>query len=88
MSLIENHPQFELVCDQHEQECSMRGGVFNQSIVRCAMSRTTDYILDLNEQKADLWQRSCGYVRPTPPVQHETQPLDYVVDDKTDDFPF
>lgn len=26
MSLIENHPQFELVCDQHEQECSMRGG--------------------------------------------------------------
>ena len=52
------------------------------------MSRTTDYILDLNEQKADLWQRSCGYVRPTPPVQHETQPLDYVVDDKTEELPF
>ena len=26
MSLIENHPRFELACDQHEQECSMRGG--------------------------------------------------------------
>ena len=26
MSMIENHPEFELMCDQHEQECSMRGG--------------------------------------------------------------
>ena len=26
MSLIENHPEFELMCDKHEQECSMRGG--------------------------------------------------------------
>jgi len=35
-----------------------------------------------------LWQRSCGYVRPTQPVQHEKQPLDYVVDDLTADLPF
>ena len=55
MSMIENHPRFELVCDQHEQECSMRGG---------------------------------DYVAPTPPIEHETQPLDYVFDDKTDDLPF
>lgn len=48
MSKIENHPRFELACDQHEQECSMRGG---------------DYI--------------------TP-----TAPIDYVVDDKTDDLSF
>ena len=26
VSLIENHPRFELACDQHEQECSARGG--------------------------------------------------------------
>lgn len=53
MSLIENHPEFELMCDQHEQEGSACGG---------------DYV--------------------TPQIEHETQPLDYVVDDKTDDFPF
>lgn len=48
MSLIENHPEFELMCDQHEQECSARGG---------------------------------DYVTPTAPI-------DYAVDDKTDDLPF
>ena len=53
MSQIENHPEFELACDQHEQECSMRGG---------------DYA--------------------TPPIEHETQPLDCVVDDKTESLPF
>ena len=52
------------------------------------MSRTTDYILDVVEAQAELWNRSCGYVKPTPQIEHETQPLDYVVDDKTDDFPF
>ena len=26
MSQIENHPEFELMCDKHEQECSARGG--------------------------------------------------------------
>ena len=55
MSLIENHPEFELMCHKHEQECSARGG---------------------------------DYVVPTPPIEHETQPLDYVVDDKTEEFPF
>ena len=55
MSLIENHPRFELVCDQHEQECSMRGG---------------------------------DYVAPAPQIEHETQPLDYVFDDKTEKLPF
>ena len=52
------------------------------------MSKTTDYILDLEERQAELWQGSCGYVKPTPPVQHETQPLDYVADDLTADLPF
>ena len=52
------------------------------------MSRTTDYILDDVEAQAELWNGSCGYVRPTPPIEHETQPLDYVFDDKTDDLPF
>jgi len=52
------------------------------------MSKTTDYILDLEERQAKLWQWSCGYVKPTPPVVHETQPLDYVVDDLTADLPF
>ena len=55
MSLIENHPEFELMCDKHEHECSMRGG---------------------------------DYVTPTPPIEHETQPLDYVVDDKTEELHF
>ena len=55
MSLIENHPEFELMCHKHEQECSMRGG---------------------------------DYVVPTPPIEHETQPFDYVVGDQTDEFPF
>ena len=48
MSQIENHQEFELMCGQHEQECSSLGG---------------------------------DYVTPTPQI-------DYVVDDKTDDFPF
>ena len=52
------------------------------------MSRTTDYILDVVEAQAELWNRSCGYVKPTPQIEHETQPLDYVVDYKTDDLPF
>ena len=52
------------------------------------MSKTTDYILDLEERRAELWQGSCGYVKPTPPVVHETQPLDYVVDDLTADLHF
>ena len=52
------------------------------------MSRTTDYILDVVDAQAELWNRSCGYVRPTPPVQHETPPLDYVVDDSPADLPF
>ena len=52
------------------------------------MSRTTDYILDDVEAQAELWNRSCGYVKPTPPIEHETQLLDYVVDDQTDEFPF
>ena len=55
MSPIENHPRFELACDQHEQECSARGG---------------------------------DYVTPTPQIEHETQPLDYVFDDKTEKLPF
>ena len=52
------------------------------------MSRTTDYILDDVEAQAELWNRSCGYVKPTPPIEHETQPLDYVFDDKTEELPF
>ena len=52
------------------------------------MSKTTDYILDDVQAQAELWNRSCGYVKPTPPIEHETQPLDYVFDDKTDDLPF
>ena len=52
------------------------------------MSRTTDYILDDVEAQAELWNWSCGYVKPTPPVVHETQPLDYVVDYLTADLPF
>ena len=55
MSKIENHPEFELMCGKHEQECSMCGGY---------------------------------YVAPTPPIEHETQPLDYVFDDKTEKLPF
>ena len=52
------------------------------------MSKTTDYILDDVQAQAELWNRSCGYVKPTPLIEHETQPLDYVFDDKTDDLPF
>ena len=52
------------------------------------MSKTTDYILDDVQAQAELWNRSCGYVKPTPPIEHETQPLDYVFDDKTDELPF
>ena len=52
------------------------------------MSRTTDYILDVVDAQAELWNRSCGYVKLTPPIEQETQPLDYAVDDKTDDLPF
>ena len=52
------------------------------------MSRTTDYIIDGVEAQAELWNRPCGYVKPTPQIEHVTQPLDYVVDDKTDDLPF
>ena len=52
------------------------------------MSKTTDYILDDVQAQAELWNRSCGYVKPTPPTESETQPLDYVVDDKTDELPF
>lgn len=52
------------------------------------MSRTTDYILDVLEAQDELWNRSCGYVKPTPQIEHETQPLDSAVDDKTDDLPF
>ena len=48
------------------------------------MSRTTDYILDDVEAQAELWNRSCGYVKPAPQIEHETQPLDYVFDDKTE----
>ena len=47
------------------------------------MSRTTDCILDLIEHRAEAWQKSCGYVRPTPKVKHEEQPLDYAADDLT-----
>ena len=52
------------------------------------MSKTTDYILDDVQAQAELWNRSCGYVKPTPQIEHETQPFDYVVDDKTDELPF
>ena len=52
------------------------------------MSKTTDYILDVVEEQAELWNRSCGYVKPTPQIEHETQPLDYVFDDKTENLPF
>ena len=52
------------------------------------MSKTTDYILDDVQAQAELWNRSCGYVKPTPPIENETQPLDYVVDDQTDELPF
>ena len=52
------------------------------------MSRTTDYILDDVQAQAELWNRSCGYVKPTPQIEHETQPFDYVVDDQTDELPF
>ena len=62
--------------------------VFYQSIVRCDVSRTTDYILDDVEAQAELWNKSCGYVKPAPPIEHETQPFDYVFDDKTDELPF
>ena len=68
--------------------CGECGALLHQSIMRCGMSKTTDYILDLEERQAELWQGSCGYVKPTPPVQHETQPLDYVADDLTADLPF
>ena len=52
------------------------------------MSRTTDYIIGGVEAQAELWNRSCGYVKPTPQIEHETQPLDYVADDTADDLPF
>ena len=52
------------------------------------MSITTDYILDVVETQAELWNRSCGYVKPTTPIEHETQPLVFVFDDKTEELPF
>lgn len=52
------------------------------------MSRTTDYILDVVDAQAELWNRSCGYVKPTPQIEQETPPIDYVVDDKTEKLPF
>ena len=52
------------------------------------MSKTTDYILDDVQAQAELWNRSCGYVKPTPQIEHETQPFDCVVDDKTEELPF
>ena len=52
------------------------------------MSRTTDYILDVVDAQAELWNMSCGYVKPTPQIEHETQPLVFVVDDKTEELSF
>ena len=52
------------------------------------MSRTTDCIIDVVEEQAELWNRSCGYVKPTPPIEQETQPIDYAVDYKSDDLHF
>ena len=52
------------------------------------MSITTDCILDDVEAQAELWNRSCGYVKPTPQIEHDEQLLDYVFDDKTEELPF
>ena len=52
------------------------------------MSRTTDYILDFVDEQAELWNRSCGYVKPTPQIEHGTQQIVFVVDDQTEELPF
>lgn len=52
------------------------------------MSAIGDFVLQMQIADDEDWARSIGYVKPTPPISHDTQPLDYVVDDVMDDLPF
>lgn len=46
MSKIENHPEFELMCDKKEQECSERGGdyVIEDDEVSCSNLDTIEQL--------------------------------------------